>query len=189
MCLSRKFFSTHPNAHSYCLLFTGYLPTFGPCFINFYGSPREFNELTNDLEILNKGVGEGVAYRGRVLAELHTTLGETPDVSQCDIPSEDLLKIQKYLRRRKFRLHTVFMNANMIMSVDAPVEFEVSIGNYGNMLDPNVQPSCSTTQPTNAVFDGKVMCLMNVKFSQLYPSCVSVLLLPALGQKQALLRR
>ena len=27
-------------------------------------------------------------------------------------------------------------------------------GNYGNKLDENIPPSSSTTQPTNAVFDG-----------------------------------
>ena len=65
-----------------------------------------------------------------------------------------ILQCQKYLRRRKFRLHTAFLDASMISSVDAPVEFEVSIGNYGNKLDESL-PSCiCTTQPTNAVFDG-----------------------------------
>jgi len=42
----------------------------------------------------------------------------------------------------------------MISTVDDPVEFEVSIGNYGNKLDTNLLPGASTTQPTNAVFDG-----------------------------------
>ena len=33
------------------------------------------------------------------------------------------------------------------------IELE-SLGNYGNKLDENVVPSSSTTQPTNALFDG-----------------------------------
>ena len=36
-------------------MFVGFLPTFGPCFINFYGSPREFSELPDEYEDLNMG--------------------------------------------------------------------------------------------------------------------------------------
>ena len=36
--------------------------------------------------------------------------------------------LQKFLRRRKYRLHAAFQNATMISAVDAPVEFEISIG-------------------------------------------------------------
>ena len=32
------------------------------------------------------------------------------------------------MRRRKFKLHAAFLNATMVSAVDAPVEFEVSIG-------------------------------------------------------------
>ena len=42
----------------------------------------------------------------------------------------------------------------MISTVDAPVEFEVSIGNYGNKHEEHLIPGVSTTQPTNSVFDG-----------------------------------
>ena len=34
----------------------GFLPTFGPCFINCYGSPREFTDLPDKFEYLNKGL-------------------------------------------------------------------------------------------------------------------------------------
>lgn len=45
----------------------GFLPCFGPAFLNFYGAPREFHLLSSDhSEELNNGNGEGVAYRGRV---------------------------------------------------------------------------------------------------------------------------
>lgn len=58
------------------------------------------------------------------------------------------------MRRRKYMLHAAFFEATMVNEDDAPVEFEVSIGNYGNNLDETVPPCSSTTQPTNPVFDG-----------------------------------
>lgn len=32
------------------------------------------------------------------------------------------------MRRRKYKLHAAFLNATMVSAIDAPVEFEVSIG-------------------------------------------------------------
>ncbi|XP_056005342.1 myoferlin-like isoform X18 [Ostrea edulis] len=132
----------------------GFLPTFGPSFVNFYGSTREYSDLPDEYDDLNLGKGEGVAYRGRALVELQTNLGELPEVALEDIQNDDLLRVQKFMRRRKYKLHAAFLNATMVNAIDAPVEFEVSIGNYGNKLDENTAPCASTTQPTNAVFDG-----------------------------------
>ena len=36
--------------------------------------------------------------------------------------------LQKYMRRRKYRIHAAFLSATMISAIDSPVEFEVSIG-------------------------------------------------------------
>ncbi|XP_066277223.1 dysferlin-like isoform X3 [Branchiostoma lanceolatum] len=134
----------------------GFLPCFGPCFINMYGSVREFRTLPDEFDDLNLGKGEGVAYRGRVMVELRTILGELPDPKQSvvDITPEELMVVEGFQRCRKYRLLGIFMDASMICEMEAPVEFEVSIGNYGNKLDTNIPPSSSTTQPTNAVFDG-----------------------------------
>uniref|UniRef100_A0A665X0U7 C2 domain-containing protein n=1 Tax=Echeneis naucrates TaxID=173247 RepID=A0A665X0U7_ECHNA len=47
----------------------GFLPTFGPAWINLYGSAQNFS-LGDDGVELNEGIGEGVSYRGRVYMEL-----------------------------------------------------------------------------------------------------------------------
>ena len=89
-----------------------------------------------------------------MLVSIDTKLGEHPDVQVQEISHQDVLRVQKYLRRRKYRLYACFIDATMVSESDDPVEFEVSIGNYGNKLDENCAPQASTTQPTNAVYDG-----------------------------------
>ncbi|XP_065805381.1 myoferlin isoform X2 [Labrus bergylta] len=132
----------------------GFLPVFGPCYVNLYGSPREFSGLPDPYEDLNYGKGEGVAYRGRILVELSTKLEGKEDKSVDSIHSDDILVVQKYQRRRKYCLCAVFHSASMIQEPGEPIQFEVSIGNYGNKLDTTCKPLASTTQYSCAVFDG-----------------------------------
>ncbi|KAM9424835.1 myoferlin-like isoform 2-T2 [Pholidichthys leucotaenia] len=132
----------------------GFLPVFGPCYVNLYGSPREFTGLPDPYEDLNYGKGEGVAYRGRILVELTTKLEGKTDKTVHDINSDDILVAQKYQRRRKYCLCAVFHSATMIQEPGEPIQFEVSIGNYGNKLDTTCKPLASTTQYSCAVFDG-----------------------------------
>ncbi|KAM9847707.1 myoferlin [Aulostomus maculatus] len=132
----------------------GFLPAFGPCYVNLYGSPREFTGLPDPYEELNFGKGEGVAYRGRVLVELSTQLDGKVDKNVDDISSDDILVAQKYQRRRKYSLCAVFHSACMLQEPGEPIQFEVSIGNYGNKLDSTCKPLASTTQYSFAVFDG-----------------------------------
>lgn len=72
--------------------------------------------------------GEGVAYRGRALVEMNTILGQLPEQNVVDIENDDVLRVQKFMRRRKYKLHAAFLNATMVSAIDAPVEFELSIG-------------------------------------------------------------
>ncbi|KAJ8406813.1 hypothetical protein AAFF_G00297290 [Aldrovandia affinis] len=132
----------------------GFLPAFGPCYVNFYGSPREFSGLPDPYEELNFGKGVGAAYRGRVLVELSTKLEGKADKIVDEIPTDDILVAQKYQRRRKYSLCAVFHSACMLQEPGEPIQFEVSIGNYGNKLDTTCKPLASTTQYSCAVFDG-----------------------------------
>uniref|UniRef100_A0A8D0ALZ8 Myoferlin n=1 Tax=Sander lucioperca TaxID=283035 RepID=A0A8D0ALZ8_SANLU len=140
--------------HGYTYEMIGFLPAFGPCYVNLYGSPREFTGLPDPYEELNFGKGEGVAYRGRVLVELSTQLDGKVDKNVDDISSDDILVAQKYQRRRKYSLCAVFHSACMLQEPGEPIQFEVSIGNYGNKLDSTCKPLSSTTQYSFAMFDG-----------------------------------
>ncbi|EPY87379.1 dysferlin isoform 14 [Camelus ferus] len=145
----------------------GFLPTFGPCYVNLYGSPREFTGFPDPYAELNTGkhlrdpgsirfyspLGEGVAYRGRLLLSLETKLVEHSEQKVEDLPADDILRVEKYLRRRKYSLFAAFYSATMLQDVDDAVQFEVSIGNYGNKFDTTCLPLASTTQYSRAVFD------------------------------------
>ncbi|CAF1089117.1 unnamed protein product [Rotaria sordida] len=133
----------------------GFLPTFGPCWINLYGSPREYSEVPTVLDELNSGKGDGVAYRGRIFVELQTILGETPNEPIGEISNSDLIRTLPYQSRKKYKLHAAFLDACMLYEHESTIEFEISIGNYGNKFDDLVgNASCSTTPPANPVFDG-----------------------------------
>ncbi|XP_059025413.1 myoferlin isoform X1 [Mustela lutreola] len=133
----------------------GFVPTFGPCYLNLYGSPREYTGFPDPYDELNNGKGEGVAYRGRILVELSTFLEKTPPDKKLEpISNDDLLVVEKYQRRRKYSLSAVFHSATMLQDVGEAIQFEVSIGNYGNKFDTTCKPLASTTQYSRAVFDG-----------------------------------
>lgn len=59
-----------PNGNAIkCALSPGFLPTFGPAWINLYGSARN-NSLMDDHQELNEGFGEGASFRGRLFIEI-----------------------------------------------------------------------------------------------------------------------
>lgn len=63
---------------------------------------------------------------------------------------------QKYQRYRRYRLFVEFQSASMMkLDVDDPVTFEVSMGNYGNMLDDTLPPTSSCTLPAHPESDGQ----------------------------------
>ena len=71
-----------------------------------------------------------MAYRGRLLIELQTILGESPTEVLADIKNTELVRVEPMLHRKKYKLHAAFLDATMISETDKPIEFEVSIGTY-----------------------------------------------------------
>ena len=88
------------------------------------------------------------------MVEVSMSLGRLPGTKTEDIKSFDLNKLTPFLRRRKYKLFGAFFSATMIHPNDQPVEFEISIGNYGNKLDENSPAQSSTTPTSNPVYDG-----------------------------------
>ncbi|TRY93345.1 hypothetical protein DNTS_007726 [Danionella cerebrum] len=114
--------------------------------------PRTFRGPSMCLSNIKSG--EGVAYRGRVLLELVTKLSDQVEQKTDDLHPDDLLVVEKFMRKRKFSLFAAFYSATLLQDVEDAVQFEVSIGNYGNKFDNTCLPLASTTQFSRAVFDG-----------------------------------
>jgi len=70
----------------------GFLPTFGPCWINLYGSTRNYSLLEEHAH-LNEGLDEGVSYRGRLLVSIATEILDGPDVGPPAVEVESTLPL------------------------------------------------------------------------------------------------
>uniref|UniRef100_A0A8C2PD07 C2 domain-containing protein n=1 Tax=Capra hircus TaxID=9925 RepID=A0A8C2PD07_CAPHI len=155
----------------------GFLPTFGPAWINLYGSPRN-HSLMDDYQELNEGFGEGVSFRGRVLVEIAVEIlsggaqeskfskalkelklspkdkdaksskgaskdkGDKADDGKAQQASDKTNSTEAEVEPfdvppEEFLLFGAFFEATMIdrRIGDKPISFEVSIGNFGNLID------------------------------------------------------
>ncbi|XP_075782088.1 otoferlin isoform X2 [Pelodiscus sinensis] len=125
----------------------GFLPTFGPAWVNMYGSTRNYT-LMDEHQDLNEGLGEGVSFRARLLLSLAV---EILDTSNPEITSSTEVQVEQTTpvadnctgRMEEFFLFGAFLEATMIDRKigDKPINFEVTIGNYGNQIDGTSKPS------------------------------------------------
>ncbi|XP_061599324.1 otoferlin-like [Cololabis saira] len=124
----------------------GFLPTLGPAWVNMYGSTRTYT-LMDEYQELNDGLGEGVSFRARLLISLGVEILDpsSPDItSSTEVQLEGVPNISETAAGKveEFFLFGSFLEATMIDRKigDKPINFEVTIGYYGNELDGVVQP-------------------------------------------------
>ncbi|KAM9316351.1 LOW QUALITY PROTEIN: otoferlin [Gastrophryne carolinensis] len=125
----------------------GFLPTLGPAWVNMYGSTRNYT-LMDEHQDLNEGLGEGVSFRARLLLSLAVEILDTsaPDLtSSTEVQIEGAPPVADNCtgKMEEFFLFGAFLEATMIdrKSGDKPINFEVTIGNYGNQADGMTRPS------------------------------------------------
>uniref|UniRef100_A0A8C8VKP5 Otoferlin n=1 Tax=Pelusios castaneus TaxID=367368 RepID=A0A8C8VKP5_9SAUR len=125
----------------------GFLPTFGPAWVNMYGSTRNYT-LMDEHQDLNEGLGEGVSFRARLLLSLAVEILDTsnPEItSSTDVQVEQATPVTDTCtgKMEEFFLFGAFLEATMIDRKigDKPINFEVTIGNYGNQIDGTAKPS------------------------------------------------
>jgi len=108
----------------------GFLPTYGPSWINLYGSTRNYS-LLEEHSHLNEGLDEGVSYRGRLLVSVATEILDGPDVGPPAVEVESTLPLSTVSRKR---VYTIGIDGNdsddeddddnINSSVPCPVESE-----------------------------------------------------------------
>ncbi|XP_067328052.1 otoferlin isoform X3 [Anolis sagrei] len=124
----------------------GFLPTFGPAWVNMYGSTRNYT-LMDEHQDLNEGLGEGVSFRARLLLGLSV---EILDTSNPELTSSTEVQVEMATpvsdnctgKMEEFFLFGSLLEATMIdrKNGDKPINFEVTIGNYGNEIDGMSKP-------------------------------------------------
>uniref|UniRef100_A0A668ACY1 Otoferlin n=1 Tax=Myripristis murdjan TaxID=586833 RepID=A0A668ACY1_9TELE len=124
----------------------GFLPTLGPAWVNMYGSTRNYT-LMDEYQELNDGLGEGVSFRARLLISLGMEILDTssPDItSSTEVQVEGVPNISESSTGKieEFFLFGSFLEATMIDRKigDKPINFEVTIGYYGNENDIVIKP-------------------------------------------------
>ena len=118
----------------------GFLPTFGPTYINFYGGPRSYS-MMNEFSDLNEGLGEGVAYRGRLMVAIEVQLTDAvgSDSGSTEPEVEQIPQLSEFGagQNDEFFLFGTILEASMIDKklADKQISFELTMGNYGNQID------------------------------------------------------
>ncbi|XP_053937718.1 fer-1-like protein 4 isoform X2 [Cuculus canorus] len=83
----------------------GFNPTFGPAWVNLYGSPQ--NSTLRDIhKDLNEGMGEGIFYRGRILMAITVEIFSSPSVAERKLGDKvkgplSKLKLKKKSKKTK----------------------------------------------------------------------------------------
>uniref|UniRef100_A0A8C4YDY2 C2 domain-containing protein n=1 Tax=Gopherus evgoodei TaxID=1825980 RepID=A0A8C4YDY2_9SAUR len=132
----------------------GFNPTFGPSWVNLYGSPQ--NSALRDVhKDLNEGLGEGIFYRGRILLAISVEIFSSPSAvdgkrkekqggdeagspEEAEQPSEVTVEVEELHPlpenslgvKEEFLLYAAFFEVTMMdPSIGSkPVRFEISIG-------------------------------------------------------------
>ncbi|XP_047127073.1 otoferlin isoform X2 [Hydra vulgaris] len=113
----------------------GFMPTFGPSWVNLYGSTRDYS-VSEEHNDLNNGLGEGISYRGRVLLWMDCFEGEPGDTGIVEVEECEPLQPKLLGKEEIFQLFATFYEASMLPKKlgDSPVQFEIVIGEYGFLM-------------------------------------------------------
>ncbi|XP_027988522.2 fer-1-like protein 5 [Eptesicus fuscus] len=136
-------------------MYSGFLPCFGPSFLTLHGGKKAPFQIQEEGASIPSSVKDGLEYRGRVFLELVTNIKSQPDTRIKDL-SQEVTSVEKHKNRQKYGLCIIFLSCTMMPNFKDLIQFEVSIGHYGNKMDQNYKPLVSTTQYSPVIYDGNI---------------------------------
>uniref|UniRef100_A0A8C0NM80 C2 domain-containing protein n=1 Tax=Canis lupus familiaris TaxID=9615 RepID=A0A8C0NM80_CANLF len=134
--------------------YSGFLPSFGPSFLILHGGKKAPFRIQEEGTNISSSVKDGLAYRGRVFLELFTHVSSHQEFKR-DLSSQ-VTSVERHQNRKKYGLCVIFLSCTMMPDFKDLIQFEVSIGHYGNKMDLSYKPLVSTTQCSPVIYDGNI---------------------------------
>ncbi|XP_008060170.2 fer-1-like protein 5 [Carlito syrichta] len=133
-------------------VYSGFLPCFGPSFLTLHGGKKAPFRISEEGACIPDSVKDGLAYRGRVFLELITQI-KSQQGSRIMALSHEVTRMERHQNRLKYGLCVIFLSCTMMPNFKNLIQFEVSIGHYGNKMDLNYKPLVSSTQYSPVIYD------------------------------------
>ncbi|XP_064410290.1 otoferlin-like [Latimeria chalumnae] len=132
----------------------GFLPVFGPSWINLYGSAQN-STLNDDQQDINEGIGEGVFYRGRLLVAITVELYTSSSFQRKKKRSKKVFeKLKKNVKTKKFETSNLESEKGSRQN-EQPTSIRVEVE--------DIHP---LPEKVNGAFCNQIMsCLLNQGFS------------------------
>uniref|UniRef100_A0AC35UI59 C2 domain-containing protein n=1 Tax=Rhabditophanes sp. KR3021 TaxID=114890 RepID=A0AC35UI59_9BILA len=134
----------------------GFLPTFGPSFVPFYGPDKINGTLTlSDIKAISQGAIEGTIFCGRLFIDIATFETFLKAPTKNAIPTIVCSSSASNENCSPFVLSASFFGANQIHPdfKEKNVHFTVSIGHYGNDAYNDLPNNSNSTLPVLPFYD------------------------------------
>ncbi|CEF68905.1 C2 domain and Peroxin/Ferlin domain and Peroxin/Dysferlin domain and Ferlin B-domain and FerIin domain-containing protein [Strongyloides ratti] len=135
----------------------GFLPTFGPSYISFYG-PDKINSTLSifDIKDISQGKIEGTLFCGRLFLEIQTFEEYLKSSTSTFLPNLVVSNTKVYQNYVSYVLFVSFYAVNQMHPdfKDKLIHFTVSIGEYGNDAYNSIPNNSNTTLPVQPMYDG-----------------------------------
>uniref|UniRef100_A0A8C6QPE9 Fer-1 like family member 5 n=1 Tax=Nannospalax galili TaxID=1026970 RepID=A0A8C6QPE9_NANGA len=136
-------------------MYSGFLPCFGPSFLILRGGKKAPFRIPEEGTCISDSIKDGLAYRGRIFVEIITQIKSYQGTVIKDL-SHEVTKVERQQYRQKYGLCVIFLSCTMMPNFKDLIQFEVSMGHYGNKMDLNYKPLVSTTQYSPVIYDGNI---------------------------------